>query len=192
MWRFGLWDVQDVAVLLSIWLYVCHLAGAISVNSSQRNLVRSVQEDVFFSVDVTCSGVPTIRWTFMSGAVSRSIGTWQPGVFTNITVDYSTRVNSCDNGSMGLSDLRLQDSGYYVVTVEDPAGNSRDVGFVLKVNEVLYEDLQYLSVTALALMCVAGLLMLTSWLLHRACRRIKVWGRRQQMPENNATELQPL
>ncbi|MED6295325.1 hypothetical protein CHARACLAT_030603 [Characodon lateralis] len=134
MWHFGLWDVQDVAVLLSIWLYVCHLAGAISVNSSQRNLVRSVQEDVFFSVDVTCSRVPTIRWTFMSGVVSRSIGTWQPGVFTNITVDYSSRVNPCDNGSMGLSDLRLQDSGYYVVTVEDPAGNSRDVGFVLRVN----------------------------------------------------------
>ncbi|MEQ2316461.1 hypothetical protein AMECASPLE_032743 [Ameca splendens] len=58
--------------------------------------------------------------------------------------------------------------------------------------EVLYEDLQYLSVTALALMCVAGLLMLTSWLLHRACRRIKVWRHRQQMPGNNATELQPL
>uniref|UniRef100_A0A3Q2QCW8 V-set and transmembrane domain containing 5 n=1 Tax=Fundulus heteroclitus TaxID=8078 RepID=A0A3Q2QCW8_FUNHE len=192
MWHFRLWDVQDVAVFLSVTLCVCHLTAAISISSSQRNLIRSVQEDVFFSVDVTCSGVPTIQWTFMSGAESRSIGTWQPGAFPNISVAYGSRVTACDNGSLGLSDLRLQDGGYYVVSVQDPAGNSRDVGFVLKVNEVLYEDLQYLSVTALALMVVAGLLMLTVWLLHKACRKIQASRRRRQMPEHDATELQPL
>lgn len=70
----------------------------------------------------------------MSAAVSRTIGSWQLGVYTNITVDYSNRVKVCDDGSMGLLDLRLQDAGYYVVTVEDSAGNSKDLGFVLKVN----------------------------------------------------------
>lgn len=110
-------------------------AGAISIQSPQRSLTRSVQEDVFFSVDVTCLGIPTIQWTFMSGAVSRTIGAWQPGGGeTNITVDYSSRVQPFNNGSMGLSDLRLQDAGYYVVTVTDTAGSSKDAGFVLKVN----------------------------------------------------------
>lgn len=109
-------------------------AGAISIQSPQRSLTRSVQDDVFFSVDVTCNGVHTIQWTFMSGAVSRTIGTWQPGVYTNITVDYLSRVQSFDNGSMGLSDLRLQDAGYYVVTVAERGGSSQDAGFVLKVN----------------------------------------------------------
>ena len=94
----------------------------------------SVQEDVFFSVDVTCNGIPTIQWNFMSGAVSRTIGTWQPGLYTNITADYSSRVQPYNNGSMGLSDLRLQDAGYYVVTVTETAGSSKDAGFVLKVN----------------------------------------------------------
>lgn len=70
----------------------------------------------------------------MSATVSRTIGSWQPGAYTNITMDYSSRVKACDDGSMGLSDLRLQDAGYYVVTVEDSAGNSKDLGFVLKVN----------------------------------------------------------
>ena len=70
----------------------------------------------------------------MSGAVSRAIGTWQPGVYTNITVDYSSRVQFYNNGSMGLSDLRLQDAGYYVVTVTEETGSSKDAGFVLKVN----------------------------------------------------------
>ena len=109
-------------------------AGAISIHSPQRSLTRSVQDDVFFSVDVTCNGIPTIQWTFMSGAVSRTIGAWQPGAYTNITVDYSSRVQSFDNGSMGLSDLRLQDAGYYVVTVTETTGSSKDAGFVLKVN----------------------------------------------------------
>ncbi|XP_020499185.2 V-set and transmembrane domain-containing protein 5 [Labrus bergylta] len=192
MWHLRLWDVQDVAVFLSITLYICHLAGAISIHSPQRSLTRSVQDDVFFSVDVTCNGIPTIQWTFMSGAVSRTIGTWEPGVYTNITEDYSSRVQPYYNGSMGLSDLRLQDAGYYVVTVTDTAGSSKDAGFVLKVNEVIYEDLQYLSVSALALACLAGLLMLTMWLLDKAYRKIKAWRRRKQMPETNATELQPL
>lgn len=109
-------------------------AGNISIHCPERSLSRSVQEDVFFSVDVECVGVPTIHWTFMSGLVSRAIGTWRPGGYPNITADYSSRVQPCDNGSMGLGDLRLQDAGYYVVTVTDGMGNSRDAGLVLKVN----------------------------------------------------------
>ncbi|KAM3616124.1 uncharacterized protein V6R79_012695 [Siganus canaliculatus] len=192
MRHFRLWDVQDVAVFVSITLCLCHVAGAISIHCPQRSFTRAVQEDVFFSLDVSCAGIPTIQWTFMSGAVSRTIGTWQPGVFTNITVDYSSRVQVYTNGSMGLSDLRLQDAGYYVVTVSEAGGSSKDAGVVLKVNELLYEDLQYLSVSALALACLAGLLMLAMWLLNKVYRKIVDWRRRKQMPESDATELQPL
>ncbi|XP_041851193.1 V-set and transmembrane domain-containing protein 5 isoform X1 [Melanotaenia boesemani] len=192
MWHFRLCNVQDVAVFLSITLYLCHLAEAISIYSPQRSLTRSVQDDVMFSVEFNCSGIPTIQWTFMSGAVSRAIGTWQPGVYINITVDYSSRVRLYENGSMSLSHLRLQDGGFYVVTVTDSTGSSKDAGFVLKVNEVLYEDLQYLSVAAVALAFCAGLLMLAMWLLHKACRKIRARRRKKQMPENDATELQPL
>lgn len=48
--------------------------------------------------------------------------------------------------------------------------------------EVLYEDLQYLSVSALALACVAALLMLAVWLLDKAYRKIVAWRQRKQMP----------
>ncbi|KAK2846574.1 hypothetical protein Q5P01_009573 [Channa striata] len=169
---------------------MCHLAGAISIDSAQRSLTRSVQGDVFFSVDVTCNGRPTIQWTFMSAVVSRTIGTWQPGVYTNITEDYSSRVQPHRNGSMGLSDLRLQDAGFYVVTVTEEGGSSKDAGFVLKVNEVLYEDLQYLFIAALALGCLAALLMVAMWLLNMACKKIMAWRHRKQMTENDATELE--
>lgn len=93
-----------------------------------------MQEDVCFSVDVTCDGVPTFTWTFMSAAASRSIATWRPGAWANITEDYSSRVQTYSNGSMGLSGLRLQDAGFYVVTVTETGGSSRDAGFVLKVS----------------------------------------------------------
>ncbi|TNN01553.1 hypothetical protein fugu_010935 [Takifugu bimaculatus] len=191
MRHFRLWNLQ-VAVFVSIASYMCAQAGNISIHSPEKSLIRSVQEDVFLSVDVKCLCVPTIQWTFMSGLVSRTIGTWQPGVYTNITVDYSSRVQAYDNGSMGLMDLRLQDAGYYVITVTDMTGSSRDMGLVLKVNEVLYEDLQYLSVSAVALAGIAGLLMLVMWLLDKVYRRIVAWRQKKQMQENDVTELQPL
>ncbi|KAG7269777.1 hypothetical protein CRUP_033823 [Coryphaenoides rupestris] len=48
--------------------------------------------------------------------------------------------------------------------------------------EVIYEDLQYLSVSALALAGLAGLLMLSMWLLDRAYRRIKACRRHRHRP----------
>ncbi|XP_030601289.1 V-set and transmembrane domain-containing protein 5 [Archocentrus centrarchus] len=189
MLHFRLWDAQDVAVFLSIMLYMCHLAGTISIHSPQRSLIRSVQDNVFFSVNFTCSGIPDIQWTFMSGLVSRMIGSWQPGVYTNITEDYSSRVQAYDNGSMGLLDLRLQDGGFYVFTITDSTGSSKDFSFVLKVNEVLYEDLQYLSVSFLVLACLAGLFMLIMWLLNKTYKKIKASKCIREMPEIDETEL---
>lgn len=47
--------------------------------------------------------------------------------------------------------------------------------------EVLYEDLQYLSVSAVALAGIAGLLMLAMWLLDKAYKRIVAWRRKKQL-----------
>lgn len=136
-----LWFAVPVCVLTSS--LISPSAGCISIRSAQRNLSRSVQEDALFSVDVSSTGVPTVQWTFMSGAESRFIGTWQPGGDTNLTADYSSRVKAYENGSMVLLDLRLQDTGFYLLTVTEEAGSSKDVGFVLKVNgETLFSHHQ--------------------------------------------------
>ncbi|XP_029629435.1 V-set and transmembrane domain-containing protein 5 [Salmo trutta] len=192
MWPLRLWDAQEVALFLSLTLYVCHLAGAISIQSPQQSLTRPVQQDVLFSVDISCVGTPTIQWTFMSGRVSRDIGAWQTGGYTNVSEDYMDRVHTYTNGSMGLSDLRIQDAGFYVITVTELSGSSKDEGFVLKVEEVLYEDLQFLAVFAVGLASLAGFLMVSMWLMDKAYCRIKAWRQRRQMPENDVTDLQPL
>ncbi|XP_070987664.1 V-set and transmembrane domain-containing protein 5 [Oncorhynchus clarkii lewisi] len=189
MW---LWDTQEVALFFSITLYVCHLAGAILIRSPQQSLTRPVQQDVLFSVDISCVGIPTVQWTFMSGRVSRDIGAWQPGGFTNVSEDYMDRILTYTNGSMGLSDLRIQDTGFYVITVTELSGSSKDAGFVLNVEEVLYEDLQYLAVFAVVLASLAGFLMVSMWLMDKAYSQINAWRQRRQMPENDVTELQPL
>ncbi|XP_034024442.1 V-set and transmembrane domain-containing protein 5 [Thalassophryne amazonica] len=192
MRHFRLWNVQHFTGFLSIIFYTYDLAAAITIQTPERSLIRSVQEDALFSVDVACRGIPIVHWTFTTGAESHSIGTWQPGLYTNITVSYKSRVEPYDNGSMRLSELQLQDAGFYVLTITETTGSSKDVGFVLKVNEVLYEDLQYLSVTALALGCLIGLLMLAMWLLDRAYWKIHSQRHKKQVEENDATELQPL
>ncbi|CAL1572001.1 unnamed protein product [Knipowitschia caucasica] len=178
-----------LGLALSLWRVA---GGAISLSSGPRSLSRAVQEQVTFWVEVQCDGTPTFHWSFMSGTVSRSIASWSPGNFSNITADYSSRVQAFSNGSMGLSDLRLPDAGFYVLTVTEEGGATRDLGFVLKVTEVLYEDLQYLSVSALALGCLVALLMFSVWLLDKVYHRVRVWMRRKRMPEAHLTELQPL
>uniref|UniRef100_A0AAY5KUQ8 Immunoglobulin subtype domain-containing protein n=1 Tax=Esox lucius TaxID=8010 RepID=A0AAY5KUQ8_ESOLU len=192
MWFSRIWGTQEVSLFLSVLLYVCQLAGAISIRSYRQSLTRSVQQDVLFSVDISCLGIPTIQWTFMSGMVSRDISSWQPGGLTNISEEYTDRVHTYSNGSMGLSDLRVQDAGFYVIRVSELSGSSRDAGFVLTVEEILYEDLQYLSVFTLVLAFLAGFLMLSMWLMDNAYRRLKAWNGRRQMPVNGETELQAL
>lgn len=82
---------------------------------------------------------------------------------------------------------------------------------------MLYEDLQYLFVSAVGLAGMTGLLMLFMWLLHKVYRRGVAWRKKRQMQgkaerlhrpelklsfyfsppplnsaETDATELQPL
>lgn len=183
---------QHVAVFLTLSLHVCHIAAFISIQVPSRSLSRSVQDDVFFSVDVRCSGAPAILWTFMSESSSRTVASWQQGAYPNVSAYYSGRVQTHLNGSLTLLELQLQDAGVYLLTVTEDSGNSKDAVLLLEVKEVLYEDLQYLSVSALALACVAALLMLTMWLLDKLYGRIVAWKRSKRMKENDTTELQRL
>ncbi|KAJ7990630.1 hypothetical protein DPEC_G00302380 [Dallia pectoralis] len=192
MWLSRLWGTQEVIFFLSITSYVCHLAGAISISSYQQSLTKSVQEDVMFSVDISCLGIPTIQWSFMSARVSRTIGSWQPGGITNVSEEYTDRVQTFNNGSMALSDLSVEDAGFYVITVTELSGSSKDAGFVLKVEEVLYEDLQYLSVFTVVLAFLAAALMLSMWLMDKTYRQLKAWNRQRQKKDNDETELQAL
>ncbi|KAK7882131.1 hypothetical protein WMY93_028305 [Mugilogobius chulae] len=163
-----------------------------SIVCGARTLTRAVQEQAHFSVEVLCDADYTLHWSFMSGSVSRAIGSWSAsGNFTNITADYRGRVRAFENGSMGLCDLRIQDSGFYVLTVTRGA-ETAETSASSSESQVLYEDLQYLSISALALGCVVALLMFTMWLMDKLYRRLKAWTRRKRLPEADVTELQPL
>lgn len=55
---------------------------------------------------------------------------------------------------------------------------------------MLYEDLQYLSVSAVGLAGVAGLLMLSMWLLDKVYWRVVAWRKKRQM-QGKAERLHP-
>lgn len=92
-----------------------------------------MQDNVFFSVDVRCSDTPAVLWTFTSGLFSRTVASWQQGAYTNVSSDYSGRVQTHPNGSLMLLDLRLQDAGIYLLTVTEDSGSSKDAALFLKV-----------------------------------------------------------
>ncbi|KAJ8367957.1 hypothetical protein SKAU_G00079850 [Synaphobranchus kaupii] len=110
----------------------------------------------------------------------RDIAVWQPGVYSNVSEHYEDRVQTHDNGSITLLDVRLADSGVYVLTVSEATGDSKGATVILKVTEVLYEDLQYLAVFVTVLGGIAGFLMVSMWFLDKVYRRVKAWRQKEK------------
>uniref|UniRef100_W5MKU4 Immunoglobulin V-set domain-containing protein n=1 Tax=Lepisosteus oculatus TaxID=7918 RepID=W5MKU4_LEPOC len=170
----------------------CFVAEAVTITTPHLSINASVQDDVLFSVAYLCWGTPTIQWRFMSVSRIQSIVVWQPEVYENISDAYKDRLHTYDNGSIMLQDLSLKDSGYYVITVTEPSGTSKDAVIILKVTENLYEDLHFLAVFITALGAIAGFLMLSMWLLDKVVNRIKLKQRNRRQIEQEVIELQPL
>ncbi|KAJ8256730.1 hypothetical protein COCON_G00188820 [Conger conger] len=193
MWPLTNWNTHTTIPLLAVlFTGLCCLTQAITITAPEYSLIKSVQEDVLISVGIACSETPTIEWTFMSSSSRRDVAVWQPGVHSNISEYYEDRLKTHNNGSITLLDLRLADSGVYILTVSEPTGHSKGSTIILKVTEVLYEDLQYLAVFVTVLGGIAGFLMLSMWLLDKVYRRVKTWRQMRKQPEHDETELQPL
>lgn len=108
-------------------------AQAITIQVWGNSVTAPVQGSALFSVDIACIGTPTVRWTFSSESGQQRIAAWVLGGSANVTQMYEGRVQTHPNGSLTISSLRLQDSGYYIITVTDMSGNSKDMGLVLSV-----------------------------------------------------------
>ncbi|XP_026138829.1 V-set and transmembrane domain-containing protein 5 [Carassius auratus] len=182
---------QNTQILYLIFC-LCHYTQAISIQVSRSPITAPVQGSALFSVDITCTGTPEIRWMFSSVSRQQSIAAWMLGCTANVTEMYEGRVQTHPNGSLTITDLRLQDSGYYTITVTEPSGSSKDVCMVLTVTEVLYEDIQYFIVFIIVLGTLAAFLMLCMWLLNKLHNTIKTCRQQRRLPEHSETELQPL
>ncbi|KAJ8367965.1 hypothetical protein SKAU_G00079930 [Synaphobranchus kaupii] len=108
MWPLRNWSTHKTIPLLAVLLTAfCCLTRAITITAPEYSLIESVQEDVLISVEIVCRGTPTIQWTFMSSRSRRDIAVWQPGVYSNVSEQYEDRVQTHDNGSITLLDVRL-------------------------------------------------------------------------------------
>ncbi|ROL53194.1 V-set and transmembrane domain-containing protein 5 [Anabarilius grahami] len=127
---------------VSLLLCLLSKAQAITIQVPRNTVTAPVQGSALFSVDITCIGAPTIRWMFSSVNRQQSIAAWVLGGSANVTQMYEGRVQTHPNGSLTISNLRLQDSGYYIVTVTEMSGSSKDMGLVLTVTEHTETELQ--------------------------------------------------
>ncbi|XP_077063615.1 V-set and transmembrane domain-containing protein 5 [Siphateles boraxobius] len=182
---------QNAHILYLIFC-LCHYTQAITIQVSGNTVTAPVQGSALFSADITCIGTPTVRWMFSSVSRQQRIAAWILGGSANVTEMYKGRVETHPNGSLTISNLRLQDSGYYIITVTEMSGNSKDMGLVLTVTEVQHEDIQFLVVFVIVLATLAAFLMLCMWLLNKLYCFIKAWIQRRCLPEHTETELQPL
>lgn len=108
-------------------------AQAITIQVHQDAITTPVQGSALFSVEMKCIGIPTIQWMFSAISKQQRIAAWIPGGSVNVTQLYEGRVQAHPNGSLTISHLQLQDSGYYIITVTEPSGNSKDAGVLLNV-----------------------------------------------------------
>ncbi|XP_041919451.1 V-set and transmembrane domain-containing protein 5 [Alosa sapidissima] len=176
---------------LLILLTLCLTAQALVLHVPEGSLHAVVQGSVLLPADVSSLGLPLVSWRVATATGVHPIVTWQPGVPPNVSSGYERRVEMHTNGSLTLTQLRLHDTGYYVVTVTESSGNSKEAGLLLQVTEVRYEDLQYLGVVLLVLLAVSGSLMVSMWLLERLYRHLMSRQRKRHSPDLQV-ELQPL
>ncbi|XDV31594.1 hypothetical protein PO909_002579 [Leuciscus waleckii] len=174
---------QNAHILYLIFC-LCHHTQAITIQVSGNTVTAPVQGSALFSVDIACIGTPTVRWMFSSVSRTQRIAAWVLGGSANVTQMYEGRVQTHPNGSLTISSLRLQDSGYYIITVTEMSGNSKDMGLVLSVTEVLHEEIPFLVVFVIVLATLAAFLMLCVWLLNKLYRFIKAWIQRRCLPGN--------
>ncbi|XP_062409292.1 V-set and transmembrane domain-containing protein 5 [Sardina pilchardus] len=176
---------------LLILLALC-LTEALVLHVPEGSVRAEVQGSVLLRADWSSLGIPLVSWRVTTATGVHPIVTWQPGAPPNVSSGYERRVETHSNGSLTLTQLRLHDAGYYVVTVTESSGNSKEAGLLLQVTEVQYEDLHYLAVFLLVLLAVSGSLMVSMWLLERLYRHLMTsWQRKTQSPDLQL-ELQPL
>ncbi|MBN3304019.1 VSTM5 protein, partial [Amia calva] len=146
---------------------------ALTITTPQLRINALAQDDVLFSTQYWFQGTPTIHWRFMSLWRTQDIAVWQPDVYENISEPYKDRLYTYYNGSIMLLDVGVKDSGFYVMTVTEPSGISKDSIIILKVFEKLYEDLPFLIVFGTVLASIAGLFMVLMWFLDKTVHLVK-------------------
>ncbi|XP_048454137.1 V-set and transmembrane domain-containing protein 5 [Rhincodon typus] len=184
------WNNNSFLILCLTGLYL-HTNG-IMVLIPHHFVSASVDESAILSVEYRCTGVPTIRWRQLSPQGMKSIITWEPGNYQNISESYQDRIQEYRNGSIQLSNVQLYDAGCYVVTVTDKVGSSKDGVIILNINEPVYKDLYFVVVVTTVLFAISILLMFFLWICNQSVELYKMKRRAQSAKAPTDMELSAL
>ncbi|KAM5181268.1 V-set and transmembrane domain-containing protein 5 [Mantella aurantiaca] len=146
----------------------------------------TVMQNVLLSVDYTCNGTPWIQWQFMSSWKSQCIIEWKMNSYVNISSGYSGRVLNYDNGSIQLLNVEVRDSGFYMITLSDDIGNSKQSTIILNVHEIRYEEFYFVAVFIAFLAAGSAVLVCLMWVCNKC---INICQRRKQHRRAEEIEL---
>ncbi|XP_078077560.1 V-set and transmembrane domain-containing protein 5 [Mustelus asterias] len=184
---------NDNSLLLILCLTGLHLqTNGIMVLIPHHVVSATVDENAILSMEYRCNGVPTIGWKQLSAWGMKDIITWEPDNYQNISESYENRIQEFRNGSIQLSNVQLYDAGFYVVTVTDKVGSSKDGVIVLNINEPVDKDLNFVVVAATVLLTISIILMFFLWICNRSVELCKMKRKAQSVNASTDMELASL
>ncbi|XP_012373860.1 V-set and transmembrane domain-containing protein 5 isoform X2 [Dasypus novemcinctus] len=166
----------------------CLQSQGVSLFVPQPAINATVDEDVLLSVAYSCPGVPTVEWRVTSSWGVHKIVEWEPGSRANVSRSHRDRVCTFDNGSLQLLRVGVRDAGYYVVTVTEHRGGRQLGTVVLRVSELLHEDLHFVAVLLALLAAVAAVLTSLLWICNKCA--YKVQSGRHKLQDSTAEEIE--
>ncbi|XP_063813059.1 V-set and transmembrane domain-containing protein 5 isoform X2 [Pseudophryne corroboree] len=142
----------------------------------------TVTQDVLLSVEYTSNGTPWVQWQYLSSWKSQCIIEWKVNSYINISTSYNQRIHKYDNGSIQLERVEVRDTGFYMITVSDDFGSTKQSTIILNVHEIRYEEFFFVAVFIAFLAAGSAALVCLMWACNK-CINIAQRGKQHRREE---------
>ncbi|XP_040282264.1 V-set and transmembrane domain-containing protein 5 [Bufo bufo] len=146
----------------------------------------TVTQNVLLSVEYRSNGTPWIQWQYMSSWKSQCIIEWKVNSYVNISASYTGRVHRFENGSIQLQNVEVRDTGFYMITVSDDFGSTKQSTIILNVHEIRYEEFYFVAVFIAFLATGSAVLVCLMWICNKC---INIAQRKKQHRRAEEIEL---
>ncbi|XP_075707595.1 V-set and transmembrane domain-containing protein 5 [Rhinoderma darwinii] len=134
---------------------------------SEPIINATVTQNVLLSVEYTSNGTAWIQWQYLSSWKSQCIIEWKVNSYVNISASYSGRVQKFQNGSIQLQNVEVRDTGFYMITVSDDFGSTKQSTIILNVHEIRYEEFYFVAVFIAFLAAGSAVLVCLMWVCNK-------------------------
>ncbi|XP_069828085.1 V-set and transmembrane domain-containing protein 5 isoform X1 [Dendropsophus ebraccatus] len=143
----------------------------------------TVTQNVLLSIEYTSNGTPWIQWQYMSSWKPQCIIEWKVNSYVNISTSYAGRVHKFENGSIQLQKVEVRDSGFYMITVSDDFGSTKQSTVILNVHEIRYEEFYFVAVFIAFLASGSAVFVWLMWVCNKCINIAQNWKQHRRAEE---------